>query len=142
MYLNFYYVNAGSSSCFPCTSLISVRIHQYENRPGSAEWVVQITNPYDCSQKNIILSCPGFNPWFKPDPSLITYDAEHIYVQPIIPAHGTMTFAYNSPTKFNMVPLSSIMCCWMNKKMSHINYLFRLLLLNPTHVICWLILPF
>ncbi|KAK1357248.1 hypothetical protein POM88_050504 [Heracleum sosnowskyi] len=103
----------GSSNCFSCFTLASCgfSVHQYENRPGSEQWVVKITNQYGCSQKNIILSCPGFKPRFKPDPSLITYDAENIYVQPIIPAYGIMSFTYNSASQFNMDPLSSIACC-------------------------------
>lgn len=88
-----------------------VIVNQMENRPGSAEWVVQIKNLKGCSQNNVIFSCPGFKPWFKPDPSLITYDTKHIYVRPTIPAYGTVTFAYQSYSKFNMVSLSSSMCC-------------------------------
>ncbi|KAK1391659.1 hypothetical protein POM88_010715 [Heracleum sosnowskyi] len=111
--LFFILLNEGNSSCFQCTSfaICHVTVQQIENRPGSAEWVVQITNPYGCSQKNIILSCPGFKPRFKPNPSLITYDANHIYVQPTIPAYGSMSFVYLSVPKFNMVPLSSTVCC-------------------------------
>lgn len=106
-------MNAVYSGCFPCSSpeVCHVSVNQYENRAGSEEWIVQIKNPYRCSQKNIILSCAGFKPWYKPDPSLITYDAGHIYVQPTIQADDSMEFKYESKTKFDMLPLSSTMCC-------------------------------
>ena len=104
---------AGSRSCFQCTpyAICHVSIHQFENRPGSEDWIVEVHNPYRCTQENVTLSCYGFKPRLPINPDLITYDAEHIYVQPTILPYDTMRFLYVSKSKFDMTPLSSTICC-------------------------------
>ncbi|WOG93771.1 hypothetical protein DCAR_0313058 [Daucus carota subsp. sativus] len=83
----------------------------FENRPGSGDWIVEVHNPYHCTQENVTLSCDGFKSQIPINPDLIKYDAEHIYIQPTIPPYDSMRFLYVSKTKFDMTPLSSTICC-------------------------------
>ena len=91
-------MSAGSRSCFQYTmyAICHVSVHQFENRPRSREWIVEVHNPYRWPQENVTLSCYDFKPRCPIDPLLIKYDAEHIYVQPTIPPYDNMRFLYVS----------------------------------------------
>lgn len=80
---------------------------------GLPEWNVQVINNCACLQKQIVLSCPGFQTVEPVDPSILTKqgDACLLINGGIVLSGSAVSFSYAWDPPFIMFPRSSVSQC-------------------------------
>ncbi|KAG6591555.1 hypothetical protein SDJN02_13258 [Cucurbita argyrosperma subsp. argyrosperma] len=112
LFLSFINEGFGAGSC----SLDTINIGtQRSGRVigGQPEWNVQVINNCDCPQKQIVLSCPGFQTVEPVDPSIVSKqgDACLLINGGIVQPGSSVQFSYAWDPPFILFPRFSVSQC-------------------------------
>ncbi|KAG4931376.1 hypothetical protein AAZX31_17G204500 [Glycine max] len=105
------FVSQGYSQCFLSDLSVS-QIQTGVKMQGKPEWNVTITNNCSCVQKNVILSCNGFQSVEQIDPSLLKISPNGCLVNDGQPIYtDAIKFKYVWNQSFPLNPISSEIAC-------------------------------